>query len=133
MKINHLPYFLLLLQPIWSGADESTSGENAGVHQSPVFSLGRQLQVQGLNAAIKLSNGESMRRESEDLDPLKRLSHSGKGGSGGKGGGRSAGGGSQAVREPHSQRSSDALPMQLLYSSFTQIIFHALVVSVFVF
>ncbi|XP_073112577.1 protein MULTIPOLAR SPINDLE 1 isoform X4 [Elaeis guineensis] len=46
MKTGHLPYLLLILflKPIWSGANESTSSEIAGVHQSPELSLGQHLQ-----------------------------------------------------------------------------------------
>ncbi|XP_029116702.1 protein MULTIPOLAR SPINDLE 1 isoform X3 [Elaeis guineensis] len=133
MKTGHLPYLLLILflKPIWSGANESTSSEIAGVHQSPELSLGQHLQ--GLNATVKLNDSESMKGESKDLDPMHRVIHPKKGGAAGKGGGRSVGGGgAQAAREPGLRR-NDAPSILWFGVSFTQIIFHELLVSVLFF
>ncbi|KAG1327524.1 putative protein MULTIPOLAR SPINDLE 1 [Cocos nucifera] len=130
MKTGHLPYllFILFLQPIWRGANESTSSEAAGVHQSPELSLGQHFQ--GLNATVKLSDGESsMRGDSEDLNPMHRVSHPKKGGSGGRSVG---GGGAQAAREPGMRR-NDAPSVPWFNVSFTHIIFHELLVCVLFF
>lgn len=139
MKTNHLPYFLLLLflQLVRSGANESISGEDDGVHRATQL-LPAQLP-EGLNATVALSSGEGTREQSKGLHAVRRVGHS-KGGSGGgsSGGGRGRGtsvgaGGSQTVREPRSQKHNDATSVLLLNCSLARIVFQTLLVSVIVF